>query len=39
MSEWCMAHPFLTTFLVFLTLAVISNVVANICKAVIIGQE
>ena len=34
MLEWCMSHPWMTSFLVFISLVVIEGVVFNICKTI-----
>ena len=31
MREWCMAHPWMTLFLVFIALVVVNNVLVNVC--------
>lgn len=34
MTEWCMAHPWLTVFILTVVLLVIDDAVANICKLI-----
>lgn len=34
MTEWCMAHPWLTAFIATVALLVIDDAVANICKLI-----
>lgn len=31
MREWCMAHPWMTLFLVLIALVVVNNVLVNVC--------
>jgi hypothetical protein len=35
MSDWCVAHPWMTFWLVAFAIVGITNVVANICKTII----
>ena len=34
MTEWCMAHPWLTVFISTVALLVIDDAIANICKLI-----
>ena len=39
MSEWAMAHPWLTFFVAVWALCVLDSIVANICRAIIGGKK
>lgn len=39
MSEWIMAHPWMTFFLAALALLVIDSAISNICKMVSGGKD
>ena len=34
MTEWCMAHPWMTFWIVITALIVIGNIVENLCRIV-----
>ena len=39
MAEWCMAHPWLTFFLILFALVVLDNVIGNILRVILFWME